>query len=94
VVLLGWRSYNRVHSLMLELPIMTINLPDDLADKLQAIARQEKRTPEDFLRELLRDYPDPQQTPKQRTPGLGRGTIWVSDDFDAPLGDDFWLGDD
>jgi len=29
---------------------------------------------------------------KQRIAGLNRGDIWVSDDFDAPLPDEFWLG--
>lgn len=29
---------------------------------------------------------------KRRTAGLNRGMIWTSDDFDAPLPDDFWLG--
>ncbi len=28
-----------------------------------------------------------------RTPGLHLGKIWVSNDFDAPLSDAFWLGD-
>lgn len=27
---------------------------------------------------------------KKRIAGLGRGTIWVSDDFDAELSDEFW----
>lgn len=30
----------------------------------------------------------------KRTPGLTRGEIWVSDDFDDPLPDEFWLGED
>lgn len=28
----------------------------------------------------------------KRIPGLGKGTIWISDDFDDPLPDEFWLG--
>jgi hypothetical protein len=28
-----------------------------------------------------------------RVPGLHAGTTWVSDDFDAPLPDEFWLGE-
>lgn len=28
--------------------------------------------------------------PKQRVFGLGRGTIWMSDDFDDELPDEFW----
>ncbi len=29
---------------------------------------------------------------KKRIAGLNRGAIWTSDDFDATLPDDFWLG--
>jgi hypothetical protein len=38
---------------------------------------------------------DIEQPPKQRKPvklGLFRGQIWMSDDFDEPLPDEFWLG--
>jgi len=37
----------------------------------------------------------PEYTPlsQERTPGLHSGTTWVSDDFDVPLSDQFWLGD-
>lgn len=28
-----------------------------------------------------------------RIPGLDAGSTWVSDDFDEPLPDSFWLGD-
>lgn len=31
---------------------------------------------------------------KKRIAGLNRGTIWTSDDFDAPLPDEFWLGNE
>jgi prevent-host-death family protein len=30
----------------------------------------------------------------QRQPGLHPGAIQMSDDFDAPLPDSFWVGDD
>lgn len=29
---------------------------------------------------------------KKRIAGLNRGNVWTSDDFDAPLSDEFWLG--
>lgn len=29
-----------------------------------------------------------------RTPGLHQGQIWMSEDFNEPLPDSFWLGDD
>ena len=28
-----------------------------------------------------------------RVPGLHAGAIWTSDDFDAPLPDEFWTGE-
>jgi antitoxin (DNA-binding transcriptional repressor) of toxin-antitoxin stability system len=31
-------------------------------------------------------------TPQKRVAGLHAGMAWVSDDFDAPLPDDLWLG--
>lgn len=32
--------------------------------------------------------------PGPRVPGLNRGQIWMSEDFDEPLPDSFWLGED
>lgn len=29
---------------------------------------------------------------RNRAPGLHQGMGWISDDFDQPLPDDFWLG--
>ncbi|MEL6526763.1 MAG: DUF2281 domain-containing protein [Chloroflexota bacterium] len=34
------------------------------------------------------------EIPSERVPGLHAGTTWMSDDFDAPLPDEFWLGDE
>jgi prevent-host-death family protein len=31
-------------------------------------------------------------TPKKRVAGLNRGTISTSEDFDEPLADEYWLG--
>ncbi len=31
-----------------------------------------------------------QTAPKQRIAGLGKGTMWMSDDFDDELPDEFW----
>ncbi len=30
---------------------------------------------------------------RTRVAGLDRGTLWMSDDFDAELSEDFWAGD-
>ncbi len=34
-----------------------------------------------------------QSSLKPRVLGLNRGEIWMADDFDAPLPDEFWLGE-
>jgi len=39
-----------------------------------------------------RRSPDEAETITPRVAGLNRGQIWVSEDFDAPLPDEFWLG--
>lgn len=36
----------------------------------------------------------PMEVPEPRVPGLGAGKWQVSEDFDAPLPDEFWLGCD
>jgi len=30
----------------------------------------------------------------ERVPGLHRGEAWISDDFDEPLPDSFWVGEE
>ncbi len=42
---------------------------------------------------LARLVPIAAAKPKGRTAGLQRGKIWMSDDFDAPLPDEFWTGE-
>jgi hypothetical protein len=34
------------------------------------------------------------QPKRQRVLGLNKGEIWMSDDFNAPLSDEFWLGEE
>ena len=74
---------------------MTIELPEDLSQQLETVARQRNTTLEALLRDWLRTYAVEDFSAKQpRTPDLAKGSIWVSDDFDAPLDDAFWLGDE
>jgi Protein of unknown function (DUF2281) len=37
---------------------------------------------------------DDEHSKQQRIPDLDKGKYWMSDDFDAPLPDEFWLGED
>lgn len=41
---------------------------------------------------MYEDEPEPQAKPLKL--GLHRGMIQISDDFNDPLPDEFWLGDD
>lgn len=46
-----------------------------------------------FLQYTAQQKPHPQKI-AQRIPGLDAGSTWVSDDFDDPLPDSFWFGND
>lgn len=43
---------------------------------------------------VARITPESKTQTAARIPGLHAGTTWVSDDFDEPLPDSFWLGDE
>ena len=43
---------------------------------------------------VARLVPVPQKVKARRVPGLSAGKIWISPDFDDPLPDSFWLGED
>jgi antitoxin (DNA-binding transcriptional repressor) of toxin-antitoxin stability system len=45
-------------------------------------------------RQVVRLVPMNGSPRKKRIAGLNRGQIWMSDDFDAPLPDEFWLGEE
>jgi len=48
-----------------------------------------------IVRDALVLYPDlPIFLAPPRTPGLQPGSIWTRDDFDEPLPDAFWAGDE
>jgi hypothetical protein len=48
-----------------------------------------------FIKSIKRQHPiSIATTPSQRTPNLEQGKIVMSDDFNEPLPDAFWLGVD
>jgi hypothetical protein len=48
-----------------------------------------------FIRGAKNKFVQPsQRLGFQRVAGLHEGQIWMSDDFNEPLPDEFWLGDD
>ena len=48
----------------------------------------------EFLREKKRRQQAEVKQKKKRIAGLHQGQGWISDDFDAELGDEFWFGED
>lgn len=94
---------------------LTINLPDDLASKLEVHPIDVRQVVIEALEhELNRTKgPKPQMTKAEleaaieeserqlasgqarlRILGLHEGQGWMSDDFDDPLPDEFWFGDE
>jgi hypothetical protein len=53
----------------------------------------QNRLAQHFLHEVEAAETQMAQQPRQRIAGLGKGTIVIAEDFDAPLPDAFWLGD-
>ncbi len=72
----------------------TINIEKvekQLAELLEIVALNGEIVIAQNGKALARLEPVP-RTKKKRVAGLNRGTIWTSEDFDAQLPDDFWLG--
>lgn len=68
-----------------------LNIPihfDDLLKIVDQLTEEQKQVLRTRLEDLDTDVDRP------RIPGLHAGKIWMSDDFDDPLPDEFWLGED
>ena len=70
----------------------TVNLSYDILAKLQVLPLAQQQQILDFAEFLIKKYND-STVPVQRLPNLHHGQIWMSDDFDDPLPDEFWLGE-
>ncbi|MEH2424596.1 MAG: DUF2281 domain-containing protein [Nostoc sp.] len=64
-----------------------------LIAKLQTLAPEQQQQVLDFVEFLAQKYAQPQQPPQKRVLGLNQDKIWISDDFNDPLPDEFWLGE-
>jgi len=53
----------------------------------------QNRLAKHFLQEVEEAEIEMAQQPRQRIAGLGKGTIVITDDFDEPLPEAFWLGE-
>lgn len=70
----------------------------ELIAQLQQLSPQQLAQVQTFVQFLLyqqeKKANPPISTPTKRTPGLHQGAvIYIADDFDDDLGDDFWLPD-
>ncbi|MEB3178525.1 MAG: DUF2281 domain-containing protein [Nostocaceae cyanobacterium] len=63
--------------------------------KLQALPPQQQQQVLDFVEFLTQKYvqsnPNYSQK-KRRIAGLHEGMGWIAEDFNAPLSDEFWMG--
>jgi len=73
---------------MLHLPIQfddLLKIIDQLTDEQKRVLQQRMNAPSEAA---------PPKPLQKRVAGLGEGTVWMSEDFDDPLPDEFWLGED
>ena len=76
---------------------ITFDLPPEVADRLDQKAAQEGQDMAVYLRQMaLREAEAVGNgaAGESRIPGLHKGQYWITDDFDAPLPESFWLGID
>lgn len=75
---------------------ITVDLPPEVAHSLAQKAALEGQGIAHYLQQLaMREAQTaPQGLSALRTPGLHAGQYWIADDFDAPLPDGFWLGEE
>ena len=72
---------------------LTLNLPPEIEARLSRYADASGKSAESVVADLLADLPEPAATPArtERILGLHEGNvIWMSDDFNDPLPDEFW----
>ncbi|PAX49849.1 type II toxin-antitoxin system VapB family antitoxin [Brunnivagina elsteri] len=74
-----------------------IDTTSEVITKLQNLAPEQQQQVLDFVEFLAQKYNQPQETKekikKPRVAGLHEGMGWMSDDFNEPLPDEFWLGE-
>jgi hypothetical protein len=76
----------------------TINLIDGAQAKMRSLSLAQQQTVVDFIDFLATKQfvvsGDEEKLKQQRIPDLDRSKYRMSDDFNDPLPDEFWLGDE
>ncbi|MHC5740291.1 MAG: type II toxin-antitoxin system VapB family antitoxin [Nostoc sp.] len=68
-----------------------VDTTSKLIAKLQTLAPEQQQEVLNFVEFLSQKYNQPQQSPQKRVLGLNQGKIWISDDFNEPLPDEFMV---
>jgi len=69
-----------------------VNNTEEIIAKLQNLPPQQQQQVVDFIEFLGQKYIQPEPV-KKRVLGLNKGQVWMSDDFNEPLPDEFWTGE-
>lgn len=64
-----------------------------LIAKLQILAPEQQEQVLDFVEFIAQKYAQPQQPSQKRVLGLNQDKIWISENFNNPLPEEFWLGE-
>ncbi len=67
---------------------------NELMEAVEQLTDEQKRALKQRLEELESVTEKVGSHLPPRTPNLHPGSVWMSDDFDDPLPDEFWFGDD
>lgn len=70
----------------------TLEITEALIAKLQTLPLEQQQTLLDFAEFLAQKHAQPQPV-QRRVLGLNQGEIWMSEDFNDPLPDEFWMGE-
>ncbi len=72
----------------------TNSIVESIITKLQDISLEQQQQILDYVEFIAEKYSVEQdnlkQSPKKRILGLHKGKMWISDDFNEPLPDEFW----
>jgi uncharacterized protein (DUF1919 family) len=79
---------------MVTMITQTEEITENIIQKIQNLPLKNQQQILDYVEFIANKYQpekvDPTQKPQKRIAGLQRGKIWMSDDFNEPLGDEIW----
>lgn len=74
---------------------MSLVTVDALLGQVEQLSFEDKLLLLEKIAHAVRSDPQAELKPStKRVVGLHAGMGWMADDFDAPLGDSFWLGEE